>query len=98
MLLGDVDFAILFILLQDGTPPGPPETLAAAHEAGAVTVAWGNLINTVISFVVVAFSVFLFVRWINKAKQEAEEAPEETPEPSAEQKSLTEVRDLLAKS
>lgn len=62
MLLGDVDFSNLFILLKEGAVPGPYETLVAAQEAGAVVIAWGNLINTVISFLIIAFSVFIFVK------------------------------------
>lgn len=92
LLLGDVDFANMFMLLKEGTIPPPYETLAAAKEAGAVVISWGALINTIISFVIVAFSVFLFVRWVNKAKKEVEEAP---AEPGAEEVLLAEIRDLL---
>ncbi|MEL6615229.1 MAG: large conductance mechanosensitive channel protein MscL [Bacteroidota bacterium] len=99
LLLGDVDFANIFTVLQEGTTAGPYDTLAAAQEAGAVVIAWGALINTIISFLIVAFSVFLFVKWINKAKEQAEkdavEEPEAAPELTADQQLLTEIRDAL---
>lgn len=99
LLLGDVDFANIFTVLEPGATAGPYETLAAAQEAGAVVIAWGALINTIISFLIVAFSVFLFVKWINKAKeqaaQEATEEPEAAPELTADQQLLTEIRDAL---
>jgi large conductance mechanosensitive channel len=75
LLLGDVDFASLFILLKEGTTPGPYASLDAAKEAGAVTLNYGQFINTIVSFLIVAFSVFLIVRSINKAKREEEAAP-----------------------
>ena len=68
LLLGDVDFANIFTVLQEGDPAGPYATLEAAQEAGAVVMAWGALVNTVISFLIVAFSVFVFVKWINRLK------------------------------
>lgn len=99
LLMGGVDFADIFSVLKEGDPVGPYATLAAAQEAGAVVMAWGSLINTIISFLIVAFSVFLFVKWINKAKaaaetEVAEEAPAD-PELTADQQLLTEIRDLL---
>jgi large conductance mechanosensitive channel len=75
LLLGDVDFASLFILLKEGTTPAPYASLDAAREAGAVTLNYGQFINTIVSFLIVAFAVFLIVRSINKAKREEEEAP-----------------------
>ena len=98
LLLGDVDFANIFTVLQEGDPAGPYATLEAAQEAGAVVMAWGALVNTVISFLIVAFSVFVFVKWINRLKREQEvEAAEEpaAPELTADQQLLTEIRDLL---
>lgn len=59
-------------------------------------LAIGEFINHVISFVIVAFVVFLFVRGVNKArKKQSEAAPPEPPEPTAEEKLLTEIRDIL---
>jgi large conductance mechanosensitive channel len=97
MLLGGVDFKEFFVLLSDPAATGPYATLAAAQEAGAVTINYGLFINALISFLIVAFAVFMVVRSFNKLKREeevVEEAPAE-PEPSAEEKLLTEIRDLL---
>jgi len=96
LVLGGVDFTDLFLTISEGTSPGPYATLAAAQEAGAVTVNYGVFVNAVISFVIVAFAVFLVVRGFNrlKRKEEVEEAPA-PPEPSAQEKLLTEIRDLL---
>ena len=98
LLLGGVDFADLFITLSQGTPAGPYSTLSAAQEAGAVTVNYGVFVNSVVSFVIVAFAVFLVVRAYNRlerTKEVEESAPATPPEPSAEEKLLTEIRDLL---
>ncbi len=92
LLLGGVDFSNLFVLLKEGTVPGPYETLTAAQEAGAVVMSWGALINTIISFLIVVFCVFLLVKAVNKAKKAEEEAP---AAPGAEEVLLTEIRDLL---
>src|SRR5512136_2004219 len=71
LLLGNVDFSNLFILLREGAKaPGPYASVAAAKAAGAVTMNIGVFINTVISFVIVAFAVFLLVRTINKMKRQ----------------------------
>lgn len=78
LLLGGVDFSDLFVTLQEGSVAGPYPTLAAAQEAGAVTVSYGLFVNSVISFLIVAFAVFLLIRAINKLdKEEEEEAPAE---------------------
>jgi large conductance mechanosensitive channel len=98
LLLGGVDFSELFITLSQGTVAGPYATLAAAQEAGAVTINYGLFFNAVISFLIVAWAVFMVVRSFNKMKrrEEAEpEAPPAPPEPSAEEKLLAEIRDLL---
>ncbi len=75
LLLGNVDFASLFILLKDGTPAGPYASLAEAKEAAAVTINYGLFINAVISFLVVAFAVFLLIRSINRLRREQEAPP-----------------------
>jgi large conductance mechanosensitive channel len=96
MLLGGVDFANLFVTVQEGTVAGPYATLAAAQEAGAVTVNYGVFFNAITSFLIVAFAVFMVVRSFNRMKREEEAAPPPAPpEPSAEEKLLGEIRDLL---
>lgn len=74
MLLGNVDFSNLFVVLKDGvTAAAPYASLADAKKAGAVTVNYGLFINSVISFLIVAFAVFLLIKNINRLK--SEEAP-----------------------
>ena len=95
MALGGVDFAEFYKVLQQGDPAGPYATLAAAKEAGAVTMNWGIFINALISFIIVAFALFMVIKGFNKMKAEEEAAPEVPPEPSAQETLLTEIRDLL---
>jgi len=78
LLLGSVDFSDLFVTLKEGATAGPYLTLAAAKEAGAVTLSYGAFFNTVISFLIVAFSVFLLVKGMNSMKRK-EEAPAAEP-------------------
>ena len=96
MMMGGVDFKEMFLTLGD--PSGAPfATLAAAQEAGAVTINYGLFINALISFLIVALAVFYVVRGFNKMKKEevvVEEAPAD-PEPTMEETLLTEIRDLL---
>jgi large conductance mechanosensitive channel len=77
MALGNVDFANLFILLKPGPKGAPPyASVADAHAAGAVTINYGNFINNVVTFLIVAFAVFLIVRIANRLQpQEAAAAP-----------------------
>ena len=74
LLLGGVDFSNIFLVLKSGAVPGPYETLADAKTAGAVTVNAGVFVNALISFLIVAFAVFLLVRAIN-AMRRREAAP-----------------------
>ncbi len=76
LLLGGVDFANFFITLKEGATAGPYASLAGAQEAGAVVISYGVFMNAVISFLIVAFAVFMLIRGINKM-QEEEKAPEE---------------------
>ena len=79
ILLGNVDFTNLFWVIKEGTTPGPFDTLAAAKESGAVVISYGVFINTVISFIIVAFAVFMLIRNLNKMKKKEEEAPPAEP-------------------
>jgi large conductance mechanosensitive channel len=72
LLLGKVDFANLFVVLKSGTVPGPYGSVAAAKQAGAVTLNYGTFVNTIISFLIIAFAVFLVIRQINKLRAKAE--------------------------
>lgn len=77
LLLGNVDFSNLFIILKAGAESGAFTSLAEAQEAGAVTLNYGVFINTIISFVIVAFAVFLLVRNLNRLKRQEEAPPAE---------------------
>ena len=77
LMLGGVDFTDLFLTLKEGAQAGPYATIAAAQEAGAVTISYGIFINAVISFIIVGFAVFMLIRSINKMQKEEEAAPEE---------------------
>jgi large conductance mechanosensitive channel len=75
LLLGNVDFSNLFITLKQGVAAGPYATLEIAKKAGAVTLSYGAFFNTIISFIIVAFSVFLLVKGMNTLKRQQEAAP-----------------------
>ncbi|MGB7061090.1 MAG: large conductance mechanosensitive channel protein MscL [Candidatus Zixiibacteriota bacterium] len=78
LLLGNVDFANLFIVLKHAVEiEGPYASLADAQAAGAVSLNYGTFINTIISFVIVAFAVFMLIRSINKLKRKEEAPPAE---------------------
>jgi len=95
LLLGGVDFSELFLTLKAGTPAGPYATLAAAQEAGAVSINVGLFINAVISFLIVAWAVFMLVKAFNTAKKKEAAAPAAPPEPPRQELLLAEIRDLL---
>jgi large conductance mechanosensitive channel len=76
LLLGNVDFANLYILLEEGDPVSPYASLADAQAAGAVTINYGVFINALISFLIVAF-VVLLIRSFNRLRREEEEAAAE---------------------
>lgn len=78
LLLGGADFSDLFLIIKKGSEAGPFLTLAEAQKAGAVTINYGIFINTVISFLIIAFAVFLLVKGVNSLKRR-EEAPAAEP-------------------
>jgi large conductance mechanosensitive channel len=61
LALGKIDFANLHVVLKQGVPSGPYDTLAAAQTAGAVTLNYGVCINTIITFLIIALVVFFFI-------------------------------------
>ena len=77
LLLGNVDFSNLFAVIKQGSVAGTFTTVAEAQKAGAVTINYGVFINTVISFLIVAFAVFLLVKGLNSLKRQEEAPPEE---------------------
>jgi large conductance mechanosensitive channel len=74
-VLGGVDFTNLFVLLGSGDYP----TLKAAKDAGVATLNYGVFVNTVINFVIIAFSLFLIVKAMNTAKRAEAAAPAPAP-------------------
>ena len=98
VVVGGVDFSNLGIILKDA---GNYPSVAAAVAAGAPVIQYGAFLNTVINFLILAFVLFMVIRSFNAMKRHAErpapEAPAAPPEPSAEERLLTEIRDLLAK-
>lgn len=97
LLLGGIDFTNWFITLKDGSTAGPYATLESAKEAGAVIMEMGVFVNSVISFLIVAFVVFILIKQVNKLKKE-EPVEEEAPaEPSEDILLLREIRDNLQK-
>jgi len=89
LLMGGVDFSSIFTVLKEGSTAAPYASLAAAKSAGAITINWGNFLNTVISFLIIAASIFVVIKLLNKVRNQQEEAPE----PSVAL--LAEIRDLL---
>ena len=91
-VLGVVDFSGLFITLTGQDFP----SLQAAEDAGAPVIGYGTFANTVINFLIVAFAVFLLVKWINRLRRMVgvDEARAEAP-PPREEVLLEEIRDLL---
>jgi large conductance mechanosensitive channel len=95
---GSPDFSNLFVLLRAPADAAGVnmESIAAVREAGGVALGYGLFFNALIAFIIVALVLFFIVRAMNKAKAEEEAAPPPAPpEPSAEEKLLGEIRDLL---
>ncbi|MGW8122986.1 large-conductance mechanosensitive channel protein MscL [Roseivirga echinicomitans] len=96
ILLGGVDFSEMKLVLQKAVA----ET-AAGDATAEVAIAYGVFINTIITFVIVAFAIFMVVKSYNLLKERMEkkeaEAPAAPPAPSKEEVLLTEIRDLLKK-
>jgi large conductance mechanosensitive channel len=89
LILGRVDFSNLFISLNGQ----PVASVKVAADKGVPILAYGLFVNTVIEFLIIAFVLFIVIKQVNRFKKPAEEAP--PPGPSAEEKLLTEIRDIL---
>ena len=76
ILLGNIDFKNLFLVIKEGTVAAAPYlTIDDAQKAGAVTLNYGRFINTIITFLIVAFSIFMMIKGMNAAKKKEVEAP-----------------------
>lgn len=93
LVTGGIDFSNIFINLSGQDYP----SLAAAQAAGAATLNVGLFINAIISFLIVAWVLFLVIKGVNQLKRKEAAAPAAPPAPSAEESLLTEIRDLLAR-
>jgi large conductance mechanosensitive channel len=71
LALGGIDFSNMFLVLKEGATPGPYATLAAAKEAGAVTLNYGLFITSVVTFLIIAFAVYLLVKAVNRLHRPA---------------------------
>jgi len=91
-ITGGLDFSNYFTPLSKSVTAG---NLADAKKQGAV-VAWGNFLTLTLNFIIVAFVLFLVIRFMNKLKRRDEAAP--PPKPTRQEELLTEIRDLLKKS
>ncbi len=95
VLLGNVDFTELKITLKEAVMDG--ENVVSE----AVTLNYGQFIQDIVDFIIIAFCIFLMIKGVTKLTTKKEEPkaeePAPAPEPSAEEKLLTEIRDLLAK-
>ncbi len=96
LALGGIDFTNMFVTLKDGAKAaGPYASLAEAKAAGAVTVNYGVLVNAIVSFLIVAFCVFMLVKAVNSMKRDIPPAP---AAPTPTEALLAEIRDLLKRS
>jgi large conductance mechanosensitive channel len=93
LLIGGVDFSEFYFVLSPAGQTFP--TLAAAGEAGAVTINYGRFINAVISFLIVAFALFMVIRAFNRLRKTTPPPPPAPAPPTKEELLLTEIRDLL---
>ena len=86
LLVGGVNFSELAFILKQ-----------AEGEVAAVTLNYGNFLQTLFDFIIIAFAIFMVIKGMNSMKKEEEEEPEAPPEPSKEEVLLSEIRDLLKK-
>jgi len=91
LVTGGMDFSKMAYVLK------PASVGADGTEVAAVAISYGKFINFVITFLIVAFAMFLVVKAMNNMKKKEAASPAPPPEPTADQKLLTEIRDLLAK-
>lgn len=91
---GGANFTDNFVLLNDSKGTGFT-SLAKAKEAGAPVFAYGAFIQSVIDFIIIAFCIFLLVKFMNRLARKKDDAPAAPPEPTAQEKLLMEIRDAI---
>jgi len=91
-VLSGIDFTALKLVIT----PDVVDATGKVTKAG-VAIGYGNFIQTIISFLIISFVIFLVVKGVNSLKRKEAEAPSVPPAPTAEEKLLTEIRDILAK-
>jgi large conductance mechanosensitive channel len=91
-MLGGVDFKEMMYVIE----PAVTDAEGVVTQA-LVAVKYGMFIDHIITFIIVAFAIFMLIKGINKSKKKEEEAPAAPPEPTKEEVLLTEIRDLLKK-
>jgi large conductance mechanosensitive channel len=95
LIIGGIDLSSFFITLKGA---GNYPSLEAAKAAGAVTINYGQFLNAVIRFLIVAFAIFMVVKQVNRLQRAAPAAPPVPPAPPRQEVLLTEIRDLLKQS
>jgi len=94
LFTGGLDVSQKYVLLGEGSF----ESLAAAEEAGAAVLTYGAFVMSVFDFVIIAFVIFMMIKWMNSLRKKEEEAEKAAPPaPPKEEVLLEEIRDLLAK-
>lgn len=94
-IVGSIDFSDIYIVLSGDVAPGTP--LAAAREAGAVVLALGAFVSVIINFLILAFIIFMMVRYVNKVTAQFSKPEEAAPAGPTEVELLAEIRDALKK-
>ncbi len=101
VIIGGAFGAIVTSLVNDIIMPligiviGGINFTSLSLKVGEATLTYGNFIQAVVNFLIIAFVIFLLIRQVKKLEKPAPEAPAAPPEPSAEEKLLAEIRDLL---
>lgn len=104
VIIGVAFGAIVSSLVEDMIMPiagivlGGVDFTALAFTVGNATLTYGNFIQAIINFLLIALVIFMIIRQVKKMEKPTAEAPAAPPEPSAEEKLLTEIRDLLKKT
>ncbi len=94
-ILGGVNFTDLKIVIKDAVPAGMDAAGNAIPAIAAVSLNYGNFIQVIIDFLIIALAIFMMIKIMNKLKKKEEAKPAAPPAPSKEELLLTEIRDLL---